>query len=156
MTRGYYPQYACTEIEPGMTVLEWLSPFDPTGEPQVVRGVLGRMLFSGDDALKPTAGLSGGERARLLLAKMMLEKHPVLIFDEPTNHLDLESVNALGEGLSLFEGTVILVSHDRDLISDVPTRIVSFLPDGVINYPGTYEDYLGKYPLPERAHTPNW
>jgi ATPase subunit of ABC transporter with duplicated ATPase domains len=156
MEWSYYPQDAGAEITPGMTVVEWISPFDPTNEPQVVRGVLGRMLFSGDDALKPTAGLSGGERARLLLAKMMLLKNPVLLFDEPTNHLDLESVNALGEGLSLFEGTVILVSHDRDLISDVATRVISFTPDGIINYPGTYEDYLEKYPLPERAMTPKW
>src|SRR6185436_9361755 len=108
---------------PGMTVLEWLSQVNPTDDPQVVRGVLGRMLFSGEDALKPTKALSGGEIARLLLSRLMLRKDPVLVFDEPTNHLDLESVNALGEGLSTFAGTVLLVSHDRDLISDVATRV---------------------------------
>ncbi|GDX40677.1 hypothetical protein LBMAG21_09690 [Armatimonadota bacterium] len=81
----------------------------------------------------------------------MLQKHPVLIFDEPTNHLDLEAVNALGEGLSLFAGTILLVSHDRDLISDTATRILSFTPNGIINFPGTYEEYLEKYPLPESA-----
>jgi len=80
----------------------------------------------------------------------MLLKHPVLIFDEPTNHLDLESVNALGEGLSQFPGTVLVVSHDRDLISDVATRILSFTPEGLIDFGGTYEEYLEKYPLPER------
>ena len=92
----------------------------------------------------------------LLMARMMLRKDPVLIFDEPTNHLDLESVNALGEGLSLFEGTILLVSHDRDLISDVATRIISFTDNGIVNFPGTYEDYLLKYPLPERGSMQKW
>lgn len=153
---GYYPQDYSGEIEPGMTVLEWLMPYEPTGEVQVVRGVLGRMLFSGDDALKPTAGLSGGETARLLLARLMLRKDSVLIFDEPTNHLDLESVNALGEGLSQFPGTVLLVSHDRDLISDAATRILSFTPEGIIDFRGTYEEYLETHPLPEREHRAKW
>ncbi len=151
MERGYYPQDYDDLIEPGKTALEWMSQFNPTDDPQVVRGLLGRMLFSGDDALKSTEKLSGGEKARLLLAKLMIRQDPVLILDEPTNHLDLESVNALGEGLSLFEGTILLVSHDRDLISDVATRILSFTPDGVIDFPGTYEEYLDRHPLPERA-----
>jgi ATPase subunit of ABC transporter with duplicated ATPase domains len=110
------------------------------------------MLFSGEDGLKPTAGLSGGETARLLMSRLMLQKHPVLVFDEPTNHLDLEAVNALGEGLSLFPGTVLPVSHDRDLISDVATRVLSFTPQGLIDFPGTYEEYLEKYPMPEASH----
>ncbi|HEV2471780.1 MAG TPA: ATP-binding cassette domain-containing protein [Chthonomonadales bacterium] len=153
---GYYPQDYTGEITPGLTTLEWLMPFEKTGEVQPVRGVLGRMLFSGDDALKPTEGLSGGETARLLMARLMLRKDSVLIFDEPTNHLDLESVNALGEGLSLFQGTVLLVSHDRDLISDVATRILAFTPEGIIDFPGTYEEYLVNHPLPERLVKHNW
>jgi len=149
--RGYYPQDSGDQVTPGMTALEWLMGFDTAGEgQQVVRGYLGRMLFSGDDSLKPTQALSGGETARLLLARLMMRKDPVLIFDEPTNHLDLESVNALGEGLSQFAGTVFLVSHDRDLISDVATRVLSFTPNGIIDFRGTYEEYLEKYPLPER------
>ncbi len=156
MTWGYYPQDYGDLIPQDTTVLEWLLRFEPTGDAQVVRGLLGRMLFSGDDALKPTKALSGGENARLLMARLMLEKDPVLIFDEPTNHLDLESVNALGEGLSLFPGTVLLVSHDRDLISDVATRVLSFTPDGLIDYPGTYEEYLERYPLPERQKLATW
>jgi ATPase subunit of ABC transporter with duplicated ATPase domains len=156
MTWGYYPQDSGDQVTPGMTVLDWLSQFNPTDDPQVVRGVLGRMLFSGEDALKPTAALSGGEVARLLLSRLMLRKDPVLVFDEPTNHLDLESVNALGEGLSLFAGTVLLVSHDRDLISDVATRVLSFTPEGVIDYLGTYEEYLETHPLPERPHKKKW
>jgi len=154
---GYYPQDYTNLIEPGRTALEWLMQFDAQGEgQQVVRGLLGRMLFTGDDSLKPTDALSGGETARLLMAKLMLEKHPVLVMDEPTNHLDLESVNALGEGLSLFPGTVLLVSHDRDLISGAATRILSFTAEGVIDFPGTYEDYLVKHPLPEAPKAAKW
>jgi ATPase subunit of ABC transporter with duplicated ATPase domains len=156
MTWGYYPQDYGDQITPGMTALEWLLQFEPNGDQQIVRGLLGRLLFSGDEGLKPTEALSGGETARLLMAKLMLQKDPVLIFDEPTNHLDLESVNALGEGLSLFPGTVFVVSHDRDLISDVATRILSFTPEGLIDFQGTYEEYLLKHPLPERMTTARW
>ena len=109
---------------------------------QFVRSVLGRMLFSGDESKKATEALSGGEAARLLMARMMMQKNPILVFDEPTNHLDLEAVNALGEGLSVFPGTVFVVSHDRDLISDVATRILSFTPQGLIDYNGSYPEYL--------------
>jgi ATPase subunit of ABC transporter with duplicated ATPase domains len=151
---GYYPQDTNDCVEKGKTAVEWLAQFDKEGEIQNVRGVLGRMLFKGEDGLKQTTTMSGGEVARMILARIMLEKHPVLIFDEPTNHLDLESVNALGEGLASFQGTVFLVSHDRDLISDVATRILSFTPDGIINFPGTYEEYLEKYPLEEREAVP--
>ncbi len=156
MSWGYYPQDYGGQIEPGKTALQWLAQFEPKGDQQIVRSLLGRMLFSGDDALKPTEALSGGETARLLFARLMLRKDPVLILDEPTNHLDLESVNALGEGLSQFEGTVILVSHDRDLISDVATRIVSFTPEGTIDFPGTYEEYLSRHPLPDREKVATW
>src|SRR5262249_40804048 len=119
-------------------------------------GLLGRMLFSGDDALKQTAALSGGETARLLMAKLMLEKNPVLIFDEPTNHLDLESVNALGEGLSQFPGTVFVVSHDRDLITDVATRLFVFPREALFDFRGVFEEYLEPHPLPERVKPARW
>lgn len=151
MSWGYYPQNAEEGITHGQSALDWVMQFEPSGDQQIVRGLLGRMLFSGDESLKPTEALSGGETARLLMAKLMLQKDPVLIFDEPTNHLDLESVNALGEGLSQFPGTVFVVSHDRDLISDVATRILSFTPDGLIDFLGTYEEYLVSHPLPETA-----
>lgn len=151
MTCGYYPQDYKDGIPQGIQMVDWLLTFEPERDMQVVRGLLGRMLFPGDTAIKSTDKLSGGESARLLMAKMMLEKNPVIIFDEPTNHLDLESVNALGEGLSKFEGTVIVVSHDRDLISDVATRVISFTPEGVIDFLGTYDEYLVKYPMAEVA-----
>jgi ATPase subunit of ABC transporter with duplicated ATPase domains len=153
---GYYPQNADELVPKGITMLDWLLPLEPENDMQVVRGLLGRMLFAGEEAHKSTEKLSGGETARLIMANLMLQKHPVLIFDEPTNHLDLEAVNALGEGLSLFPGTMLLVSHDRDLISDTATRILSFTPEGIIDFPGTYEEYLERYPLPERVKRRNY
>ena len=156
MSWSYYAQDYAEQIPRGISAFDWLMQFQPDGDQQVVRGLMGRMLFSGDEALKQTDALFGGESARVLMARLMLEKNPVLIFDEPTNHLDLESVNALGEGLAQFEGTVLVVSHDRDLISDAATRVLSFTPEGIIDFPGTYEEYLIKYPLPERGHMSKW
>lgn len=150
-TYGYYAQDYRDGITPGMSALDWIMQYMTDEGQQVVRGLLGRMLFVGDESLKPTEALSGGEAARLLLAKMMLMRDPVLIFDEPTNHLDLESVSALAEGLSSFDGTALVVTHDRDLVSEVATRILSFTDDGIIDFPGTYEEYLGVHPLPERS-----
>ena len=155
-TNGYYPQDYKDLIDRDMTALDWIMQFMTDEGPQHVRGLLGRMLFSGDDPLKSTNALSGGESARLLLAKLMLAKDPVLIFDEPTNHLDLEAVSALAEGLSTFEGTVFVVTHDRDLVSEVATRILSFTPDGLIDFHGTYDEYLVTHPLPERERKGNW
>ena len=139
---SYYPQDYHQEIKSGMTALDWLSQYLGNEGQQFIRGILGRMLFSGDESLKATDALSGGEAARLLMARMMMQKNPVLVFDEPTNHLDLEAVSALAEALSLFPGTVFVVSHDRDLISDVATRVLSFTKQGLKDYLGTYEEYL--------------
>lgn len=141
-TWSYYPQDFHSEIKPGSTALEWLMQYMKVEGHQVVRGLLGRMLFSGDESLKATEALSGGEAARLLMARMMMQKNPILVFDEPTNHLDLEAVSALAEGLTAFPGTVFVVSHDRDLISDVATRVMAFTPDGLVDFFGTYEEYL--------------
>jgi ATPase subunit of ABC transporter with duplicated ATPase domains len=146
---SYYPQDYHDDITPGMTALDWLTQFMVDEGNQVVRGLLGRMLFSGDESLKATEALSGGEAARLLMAKMMMQKNPILILDEPTNHLDLEAVSALAEGLSLFPGTVFVVSHDRDLISDVATRVLSFTTEGVVDFYGPYEDYLQSHKFKE-------
>jgi ATPase subunit of ABC transporter with duplicated ATPase domains len=148
---SYYPQDFHTEIKEGFTALDWLMQYMVDEGHQFVRGLLGRMLFSGDESLKSTEALSGGETARLLMARMMMQKNPILVFDEPTNHLDLESVSALAEGLSTFNGTVLLVSHDRDLISDVATRILSFTEQGVVDYHGTYDEYLQTHKLREFA-----
>lgn len=148
-TWSYYPQDFHSAISPGSTALDWLMQFMVEEGNQVVRGLLGRMLFSGDESLKATEVLSGGEAARLLMARMMMQKNPLLIFDEPTNHLDLEAVSALAEGLSLFPGTVFVVSHDRDLISDVATRILSFTDKGFVDFHGTYDEYLKTHKFKE-------
>jgi ATPase subunit of ABC transporter with duplicated ATPase domains len=108
-----------------------------------LRSYLGRMLFSGEEALKKTEKLSGGESARLIMARLMLEQNNLLILDEPTNHLDLEAVSALSEAIKGFTGTVIFVTHDRDLISNAASRIIAFRPNNIIDdYSGPYEEYL--------------
>jgi len=152
MSIGYYAQDFAEQVDRGITAIDYLMQFE-TGEGyEVIRGLMGRMLFSGDDALKLTDNLSGGEMARLTLAKLMISCDPVLIFDEPTNHLDLESVNALGEGLSQFEGTVIVVTHDQDLASAVATRVLSMSSDGVTDFHGSWEEFLVEHPFTEQEH----
>ena len=141
MTTGYYPQDSGDQVTPGVTVLEWLSQFNPTDDPQVVRGVLGRMLFSGEDGYKPTDALSGGETARLLFCRIMLQKPNVLVLDEPTNHLDLEAINALNVALQKYEGTVLLVTHDQDLLEEVGTRVWQFENGRIVDFKGTYEEH---------------
>lgn len=153
---NYYPQDHTHEITKGMTALDWLTQYMTDEGEQHIRGLLGRMLFSGDDAMKPTDGLSGGEKARLLLARMMLQKNPILILDEPTNHLDLESVSALSQGLTSFPGNVFVVSHDRDLVSAVATRILSFTENGLIDFQGPYDEYLQSKPKAEKKAKAKW
>ncbi len=142
---GYFPQDYKSGIDIGMTSFKWLEGFSNDEGNEVLSGLLGRMLFSGEARLKMTDNLSGGESARLIIAKLMLQQNNFLILDEPTNHLDLESVSALAEALEKFTGTVIFVSHDRDLVSQVATRIIALSPDGMTDYTGTYEEYLEKY-----------
>lgn len=139
---GYFPQDYKQGIERGKTAYDWLAGFSTDEGHEVLRGLLGRMLFSGEAALKQTDNLSGGESARLLMAKLMLLQHNTLILDEPTNHLDLEAVSALADALEKYTGTVVFVSHDRDLVSQVATRIIALTPEGIADYEGTYEEYL--------------
>jgi len=140
---GYFAQDHHEQIESSSrTSEEWLWDFCPGKDRGFVRGQMGLMLFSGDDGAKPLSALSGGEAARLVFARLMLEKPNVLVLDEPTNHLDLESIEALVEGLKDFEGTLILVSHDRWFVRQLATRIVEIRADGITDYPGTYEEYV--------------
>lgn len=151
-TWSYFPQDFHKEIKEGTTVMEWLNQFREDEDDQVIRGLLGRMLFSKDEVSKATENLSGGEEARLLMARIMMQKNPILVLDEPTNHLDLEAVSALSQGLSDFPGTVFVVSHDRDLVSSVATRILAFSHDGqFIDYQYPYEEYLQKYKFKDLA-----
>ena len=141
---GYFEQDHRDSIPPGVSVIEWLHSFDPSASQEELRGLLGQMLFSGEDALKPTHALSGGEAARIIFCRLMLQKPNFLVLDEPTNHLDLESINALNIALQRYPGTLLLVTHDHDLIDEVATRIWNFNHDRLEDFKGTYEQFLAK------------
>jgi len=128
---GYFAQDHRALIEKGMTAFEWLHQWDPGASHEEIRGLLGQMLFPREVGDQKTEVLSGGEAARLIFCKLMLQKPNVLVLDEPTNHLDLESINALNIALQRYTGTVLLVSHDHDLIDEVATRLWIF-KDGQI------------------------
>jgi ATPase subunit of ABC transporter with duplicated ATPase domains len=142
---GYFPQDVGSTIEHGLTVSEWLHRWDPAAHMEDIRGILGQMLFSGEEGAKPTKALSGGEQARLAFCKLILTKPNILIFDEPTNHLDLESINALNIALQRYEGTVLLVTHDHDLIDEVATRLWNFREEGIEDFQGPYSEWKGKH-----------
>ena len=125
-----------------ISAYDWLYQFGQQENIGTIRGLLGRVLLSGDEALKSVSSLSGGEAARLLFAKIMLEKRNVLVLDEPTNHLDLEGVEALAQALKDFPGTVIVVSHDRHFVSEVATNVLELTPEGARDFAGSYEEYL--------------
>jgi ABC-type multidrug transport system ATPase subunit len=142
---GYFSQDHRDQIGAGKTtLLDWLWTFCSTETEGFVRSQLGRVLFSGDDALATPDTLSGGESARLLFCRLMVEQPNVLILDEPTNHLDIEATEALSLALKQFEGTVLFVSHDRWFVSELATRVVELTPDGYQDFPGTFEEYLDK------------
>ena len=138
---GYFAQDHSDSIPRGTTAIEWLHEFDPQASQEELRGLLGQMLFSGEDALKRTEALSGGEGARLIFCRLMLQKPNFLVLDEPTNHLDLESINALNIALQKYAGTVLLVTHDQDLIEEVATRIWHFAGGRIEDFKGPYEEY---------------
>jgi ATPase subunit of ABC transporter with duplicated ATPase domains len=138
---GYFPQDHRALIEKGKTIFEWLFQWDPLVSNEEIRGLLGQMLFARDEAMKKTDVLSGGEAARILFCKLMLQKTNVLVLDEPTNHLDLESINALNIALQRYPGTVLLVTHDHDLIDEVATRIWHLADHKIEDFKGTYDEY---------------
>jgi ATPase subunit of ABC transporter with duplicated ATPase domains len=138
---GFFAQDHRATIQPGLTVLDWLQQYDPTAGTEELRGLLGQMLFMRDEGMKPTEALSGGEAARLIFCKLMLQKPNVLVLDEPTNHLDLESINALNIALQKYDGTLFLVTHDHDLLEEVATRIWHFDGKGIEDFKGAYEEY---------------
>ena len=126
-----------------LNLLDWMRQYTTTDNTETfLRGFLGRMLFSGDDVFKSAGVLSGGERVRCMLARMMLYGSNVLILDQPTNHLDLESITALNNSLADFKGVVIFTSHDREFIQTIANRILEIVPGGIIDYQGTYDEYL--------------
>jgi ATPase subunit of ABC transporter with duplicated ATPase domains len=142
---GYFPQDVGSTIAPGLSVAEWLHQWNPAAHIEDIRGILGQMLFSGEEGAKLTEALSGGEQARLAFCKLILTKPNILIFDEPTNHLDLEAINALNIALQRYEGTVLLVTHDHDLIDEVATRLWVFRDGQIEDFQGPYEEWKGKH-----------
>ena len=140
---GYFAQDRTGDFDEDMTLYEWTGQWRPPGaDEQLLRGTLGRMLFSKDDSEKSVKVISGGEEARLLVGKLILQKPNVLVMDEPTNHLDMESIEALNLALENYPGTLIFISHDREFVSSLATRIIELSNDGVVDFSGTYDEYL--------------
>ena len=143
MSTSYFPKENSAFFKSEMNLVEWLGQYTPVTEGEsFARGFLGKMLFSGDEALKKTSVLSGGERVRCMLAKMMLSDANALILDEPTNHLDLESITALNNGLQAFSEIILFSSHDHTLVQTVANRVIEILPGGVVDKMMPYDDYL--------------
>jgi len=142
ITSAYFPKENGAYFDNELNLIEWLCQFPPCDGESFARGFLGRMLFSGDEATKKTRVLSGGEKVRCMLARMMLVGANALILDEPTNHLDLESITALNNGLIAFPEVILFASHDHQFVSTVANRIVEFTPAGVIDRVMGFDDYL--------------
>ncbi|WP_296930365.1 ABC-F family ATPase [uncultured Marinobacter sp.] len=138
---GYFAQDHTADFAADDTLTDWMAQWTKGGE-QLVRGTLGRMLFSGDDIGKSVRVISGGEQGRMLFGKLILQKPNVMLMDEPTNHLDMESIEALNLALENYPGTLIFVSHDREFVSSLATRIIELKADGVTDFSGSYDDYL--------------
>ncbi|MFC1643747.1 ABC-F family ATP-binding cassette domain-containing protein [Candidatus Omnitrophota bacterium] len=149
--QAYYPKDNTGYFDANMELIEWLMQYTENTESAFVRGFLGRMLFSGDESLKKVNVLSGGEKVRCMLARMMLVRANVLILDEPTNHLDLESITSLNEGLTRYKGTILFSSQDHQLVQTVANRIIEITPRGHIDRAGTtYDEYLSDKNIEER------
>ena len=140
---GYYAQDHEYEFENDMNLFEWMSQWRKEGDDeQAVRGYLGRLLFSADDIKKNVSVLSGGEKGRMLFGKLMMQQPNILVLDEPTNHMDMESIESLNMALEQYEGTLLFVSHDREFVSTIATRIIELTEDGYVDFAGTYDEYL--------------
>ncbi len=148
ITKGYLPQDNSKYFDNDKNIMEWIGSFYDIKDETILRGFLGRMLFSGEDVFKNVSVLSGGEKARCMLSKMMLESPNMLLLDEPTNHLDLESITALNKGVTNFAGEVIFTSRDYEINNTVANRVIEIKNDGTINDKSIpYEDYLNKYKI---------
>jgi ATPase subunit of ABC transporter with duplicated ATPase domains len=140
---GYYAQDHEADFDLDEPIVEWMSRWgNENHDEQEIRGILGRLLFGKDDIGKPVRVCSGGEKGRLLFGKLMLQSPNVMIMDEPTNHLDMESIESLNLAMDMYSGTVIFVSHDREFVSSLATRVIELKPDGFVDYKGNYEEYL--------------
>ena len=142
---GYFPQNPSNEFKSNISLLDWMNQWSHEEDDlETVRGTLGRLLFSQNDIGKPISVLSGGEQRRMLFGKIILQRANVILLDEPTNHLDMESIESLNHALNLFEGTSIFVSHDREFISSLATRVIEIKHDKIIDYDDNYNNYISK------------
>ena len=140
---GYMPQDPTEDFASDKSLTEWIDQWTKEGDDdQAVRSILGRLLFGGDDVKKSVKVLSGGEKGRMMYGKLMLGRHNVLLMDEPTNHMDMESIESLNIALEKYAGTLIFVSHDREFVSSLATRVLEVKEDKIIDFQGSYEDYL--------------
>ena len=141
-SQSYFPKDNTKDFSEDMSIAEWLSQYSEDKDVTFVRGFLGRMLFSGEEALKKVSVLSGGEKVRCMLSKLMISGANILILDEPTNHLDMESITALNEGLHKFTGGLLFSSQDHQFVQTTANRIIEFTDSGMIDFLGTYDEYL--------------
>lgn len=141
-SHSYFPKDNTEYFNREETIVDWLMPYSPEKDATYVRGFLGRMLFAGDDGIKKVNVLSGGERVRVMLSKMMMLGSNILILDEPTNHLDMESITALNNGLIKFPGVILFTSQDHQFIQTIANRIIEITPNGIIDKVSTYDEYL--------------
>ena len=140
---GYFAQDHADDFAEDMSLFDWMSQWKKEGDDeQTMRGTLGRLLFSQDEIKKSVKVVSGGEQGRLLFGKLMLQKPNIMVMDEPTNHLDMESIESLNTALEMYPGTLIFVSHDREFVSSLATRVIEIKADKIIDFNGNYEEYL--------------
>jgi ATPase subunit of ABC transporter with duplicated ATPase domains len=148
---GYFAQDHAADFAEDRSLFDWMIQWRrPSDDEQAIRAVLGRMLFSQDDITKSVKIISGGEQGRMLFGKLMLQQPNVLVMDEPTNHLDMESIESLNTALENYPGTLLFVSHDREFVSSLATRIIELTPQGIVNFSGSYDDYLVSQGLEDR------
>jgi ATPase subunit of ABC transporter with duplicated ATPase domains len=142
---GCFAQDHSAEFTGDTSLYDWMDQWKQEGDDeQAIRGTLGRLLFSQDEVKKPVKVISGGERGRMLFGKLMLQKPNIMLLDEPTNHLDMESIESLNTALENYPGTLLFVSHDREFVSSLATRIIELTPNGVVDFGGNYEDHLAR------------
>lgn len=149
---GYFAQDHAADFADDMNLFDWMSRWaKPRDDEQAIKAVLGRLLFSSDEIKKRVKVLSGGEQGRMLFGKLMLQQPNIMVLDEPTNHLDMESIEALNLALENYPGTLLFVSHDREFVSSLATRIIELTPHGINNFSGTYDEYLRRQAEQEKA-----
>lgn len=152
-SQAYFPKDNTAEFDNDLTITDWLTQYSEIKDATYVRGFLGRMLFPGEDGVKRVRVLSGGEKVRCLLSKMMISGANILLLDEPTNHLDMESITALNNGLIKFPGVILFTSHDHQFVQTTANRIMEILPDGkLIDKISTYDEYLASDEMAKKRH----